>query len=108
MRVMVWLFVNAAYPADLALDRKHAWWWVEGFASCGFGSWIARRSMLWVTARSIALESEYRFCWFQVPMQMSDVKVEGGVDEGGDMGAEGKVCFLAERVCGGMTKGLRW
>ena len=41
-------------------------------------------------------------------MQMSDVKVEGGVDEGGDIGAEGAVCFLAERGCGGMTEGLWW
>ena len=41
-------------------------------------------------------------------MQMADVKVEGGVDEGGDRGAEGAVCFLAERVCGGMTEGLWW
>ena len=100
--------MNATYPTDFALVRKRACWWVEGFASCGFGSWIARRSMLWVTARSIALESEYCFCWFQIPMQMLDVKVEGGVDEGGEVGAEGSVCFLAERVCGGMTEDLWW
>ena len=60
--------------------------------------------MLWVSARSIALVGEYRFCWFQVPIHMSDAKVDGELDEGEDVGAKGVVRFWAERVVGGMMK----
>ena len=104
--VIVWAVVKAAYPADVAFVRKRAWWWVEESASWGLGSWIARMSMLWVRARSIYLESDNRFCWFQVPMQMSDENEEGGRSQSYDVEVE-EVEFCALecvwRGCGIVT-----
>lgn len=76
----MWLFVNAAYPADLALDRKRAWWWVERV--CKLRVWFLDSKKVDVVGDSEVNRTGVRVSFLLVPSTNADVRCEGGRGSG--------------------------